>query len=233
MVKIAPSILAASFENLEQEIKSVVDAGADLIHVDIMDGKFVANETKGLEMYQKAKKATNLPIDTHLMVDNPKEWIDEIFSKYMLLHNIPDIAKLHDTHQHSSDIISFHIEAVTTNTAHQLIDRLHQYGMKASIAIKPNTPIKDLLPFFSSLDMVLVMTVEPGFGGQVMIEDCLKKVKELKRLEPKLDIEVDGGINLKNIKEVKATGANVIVAGTSIFKSEDRKHVIEEMKYFT
>ena len=209
MVKIAPSILAADFENLEKEIESVVQAGADYIHVDVMDGEFVNNETCGLEMYERARKVTDKVIDTHLMVENPENWIDD-FSK--------------------SDIITFHIEAVDEETADRIIDRLHELDIKAGITLKPDTPIEEIIPYLDKVDMVLIMTVEPGWGGQKLIEECLEKVRIIRSLNQDIDIEVDGGVNLENVENVKNAGANIIVAGTAVFKANDRRYVIEKMK---
>lgn len=209
MVKVAPSILAADFERLEDEIKDVVQSGADYIHVDVMDGEFVNNETPGLEMYERARKATDKVIDTHLMVENPENWIDD-FSK--------------------SDIITFHLEAVDEETAYEIIERLHELEIKVGISIKPDTPVQEIMPYLDRIDMVLVMMVEPGWGGQKMIEECLEKVTIIREANPDIDIEVDGGINLENIEKVKAVGANVIVAGTAVFKEQNRERIISEMK---
>lgn len=209
MVKVAPSILAANFENLEEEIKSVVDAGADIVHVDVMDGEFVPNETPGIEMYERAKKLGNTVIDTHLMVENPENWLEDFIK---------------------SDIISFHIEAVDEETCDRLIERIHEYDIKVGIAIKPNTSVDEIKPFLDKIDMVLVMTVEPGFGGQKMIEQCLDKIKVIKDLNPYIEVEVDGGINIDNAEMVKNAGATILVAGTAIFKASDRKSVIEKLK---
>lgn len=209
MVKIAPSILAANFEKLEEEIESVVRAGADMIHVDVMDGKFVNNETPGLEMLKRARTTTDIIIDSHLMVQDPENWIED----FLL-----------------SDIISFHIESVCEEMAKKIIDRIHDYGIKASIAIKPGTPIETILPFLNQLDMVLIMTVEPGYGGQAMIEKCLEKVKILREWKNDIDIEVDGGINIETVEKAKSAGANVIVAGTAIFKADNPKEVIQKLR---
>ena len=209
MVKIAPSILAADFENLENEIEEVEKAGADYIHIDVMDGEFVANKTCGLEMLERSNSSTSLTLDTHLMVENPIDWIDD-FSK--------------------SDIITFHIEATDEETANKIIDELHEKEIKAGISIKPDTPIEEIIPYIDKVDMILVMTVEPGMGGQKLIPECLEKVRNLREIAPSLDIEVDGGINLENIEEVKSAGANVIVAGTAIFGAKDRKMVIDRLK---
>ena len=209
MVKIAPSILAADFIHLEDEVKSVEIAGADYIHVDVMDGKFVPNQTPGLEMLKRSKKASNLTLDTHLMVENPWEWI-EPFS--------------------ASHIITFHIEAVQGEEVDKLIASIHEKGIKVGIAIKPKTSLQEVIPYLDRIDMVLIMTVEPGFGGQKLIESCLKKVKDLRKINKTIDIEVDGGITLKNIGKVKKMGANVIVAGTAIFGANNRKEAIETLR---
>ena len=209
MVKIAPSILAADFDNLENEVSDVEKAGADYIHIDIMDGEFVNNETPGLEMLTRTHETTSLTLDTHLMVEEPQNWLDDVVL---------------------SNVVTFHIEAVNVETAEKIIDYLHERDIKAGVAIKPDTSIEDIMPIFEKIDVVLVMLVEPGFGGQKMILSCLEKVKTLRSLKPDMDIEVDGGVNLENVQLVKDAGANVIVSGTAIFKSNDRKFVIEEMK---
>lgn len=209
MVKIAPSILAADFDNLENEVSDVEKAGADYIHIDIMDGEFVNNETPGLEMLTRTYETTSLTLDTHLMVEEPQNWLDDVVL---------------------SNVVTFHIEAVNIETAEKIIDYLHERDIKAGVAIKPDTSIEDIMPIFEKIDVVLVMLVEPGFGGQKMILSCLEKVKTLRSLKPDMDIEVDGGVNLENVQLVKDAGANIIVAGTAIFKSNDRKFVIEEMK---
>lgn len=209
MVKIAPSILAADFDNLENEVSDVEKAGADYIHIDIMDGEFVNNETPGLEMLTRTHETTSLTLDTHLMVEEPQNWLDDVVL---------------------SNVVTFHIEAVNVETAEKIIDYLHERDIKAGVAIKPDTSIEDIMPIFEKIDVVLVMLVEPGFGGQKMILSCLEKVKTLRGLKPDMDIEVDGGVNLENVQLVKDAGANIIVSGTAIFKSNDRKFVIEEMK---
>ena len=191
MVKISPSILAADFDNLEKEVKDVMSLGADRIHVDVMDGKFVNNVTPGKEMYEKARAATDGIIETHLMVENPREWILD-FKK--------------------SDIIIFHVETVNIEECFELIDYIHSLGIKVGITLKPE-----------KVDMVLVMTVEPGFGGQKLIGMCLDKVNELRLLNDKIDIEVDGGINLDTFQDAVKAGANILVAGTAIFKALNRR----------
>lgn len=209
MVSIAPSILAVKFEDLATEIKTVEEAGADYIHIDVMDGEFVNNKTLGIDMLTVANETTNLPLDTHLMVENPEDWIEDFLN---------------------SDIITFHVEAVDEETANGLIEKLHEHEVRAGIAIKPSTSIEEILPYIDKVDVVLIMTVEPGFGGQKLIPECLEKVKRLREISSEIDIEVDGGINLENIEKVKQAGANIIVAGTAIFGVTNKKYVIDAMK---
>lgn len=210
MVKIAPSILAADMNNLERDIKEVASLGADYIHIDVMDGKFVPNETNGLTMLKSAKNATDIVLDVHLMVENPLEYMKPFIK--------------------DADIITFHIEAVDKFQIEEIIKNLKDKSKKVGIALKPKTPITEIIPFLGKIDMVLIMTVEPGFGGQELILETIQKIKELRKLKPDLDIEVDGGINLDTVAFVKEAGANVLVAGTAIFKSKDKRKTIDELK---
>lgn len=209
MVKVAPSILAANFENLEEDIKKVEKLGADYIHIDVMDGEFVSNKTEGLEMLKRSNDTTDLPLDTHLMVEDPLNWIEDFLE---------------------SDIITFHIETTNEETANKIIEELHEKEVKVGIAIKPDTKLEEVLPYIEKIDMVLIMTVEPGKGGQELIPECLEKVSILREISKDIDIEVDGGVNLKNIDEIKKAGANIIVAGTSIFKAENMETTIKKLK---
>lgn len=210
MVKIAPSILAADMNNLERDIKEVASLGADYIHIDVMDGKFVPNETNGLTMLKSAKNATDIVLDVHLMVENPLEYMKPFIK--------------------DADIITFHVEAVDKFQTEEIIKNLKDKGKKVGIALKPKTPITEIIPFLEKIDMVLIMTVEPGFGGQELILETIQKIKELRKLKPDLDIEVDGGINLDTVAFVKEAGANVLVAGTAIFKSKDKRKAIDELR---
>lgn len=209
MVKIAPSILSVEIEKIESEVANLEKAGADYIHIDVMDGEFVPNRTAGTTMLEKAYDGSDLPLDTHLMVENPEDYIED-FS--------------------ISNILTFHVEVVDTETAYRIIDNLHEREIRVGMAIKPNTPVEEILPYLDNIDLVLVMLVEPGFGGQEMIEECLEKVRKIRELRPDIDIEVDGGINLQNVNKVKDAGANVIVSGTAILKESDRADVISKMK---
>lgn len=210
MVKIAPSILAADMNNLERDIKEVSLVGADYIHIDVMDGKFVPNETDGLMMLKSAKNATDTVLDVHFMVENPLEYIKPFIE--------------------DADIITFHIEAVDKVQLEEIIKLLKAKNKKIGIALKPKTSINEVIPFLEKIDMVLIMTVEPGFGGQKLILETIEKISDLKKIKPELDIEVDGGINLDTAKLVKEAGANVLVAGTAIFKSKDKRKTIDELR---
>lgn len=210
MSKIAPSILAANMDDLENDIKEVVIAGADYIHIDVMDGKFVPNETPGLKMLKEAKKVTSITLDVHLMVENPKEYMRDFID--------------------DADIITFHIEAADSKTIEEIIEILKSHKKKVGISIKPKTPVDTVLPYIDKIDMILVMTVEPGFGGQKLIPDTIEKIKELRKIRPNLDIEVDGGINVETASLVKEAGANILVAGTAVFKAENKKEVIEKLR---
>ncbi len=209
MVKISPSILSVPEEKLEDEVKRLKECGADFVHIDVMDGKFVNNKTDGYKMLEVAHEFSNLPLDTHLMVENPENWMNDFLA---------------------SDIITFHIEAVTNETFERIAEFLHERDIKVGIAIKPETKVCDIEEYLDKVDLVLVMLVEPGFGGQKMIESCLEKVELLRKIRPSLDIEVDGGVNLENVDRIKKAGANMIVAGTAIFGADDKKNIISKMK---
>ena len=205
---IAPSILSADFSKLGQEIRDVEKAGADWIHVDVMDGHFVPNITIGPAVIRSIRPVTRLPLDVHLMIKNPGKYI-ESFAKA------------------GSDIITFHSEI--EEDPKEVIKLIKYYNKKAGISIKPGTdigPIEKILPM---VDMVLVMTVEPGFAGQGFISDCLPKIERLRRIFKK-DIEVDGGINLETSRDCRAAGANALVAGSYVFGAKDYSVAIKKLR---
>ena len=207
---ISPSILSADFANLERDIKLVENFGADWLHIDVMDGHFVPNITIGVPVVKSIRKITNLPLDVHLMIENPEKYV-EAFAKA------------------GADIITFHVEA--SKDSLNLIRKIKSLNCKAGISIKPKTSpelIKDFLP---EVDMVLVMTVEPGFGGQSFMEDCAKKIPFIKRNSfENLIIQVDGGINEKTGKLCRDLGANSLVAGSYIYNSNDVGFAIKSLK---
>lgn len=213
MIEISPSILAADKDNFNAEIYSIEVAGADYVHIDVMDNIFVPNKTDMLQFAQTIKHISNVPLDVHLMVKDVKKYID------MFLPLEPNI-------------ITFHIEAI--DNVDEIIDYLKQNNIKIGLSIKPNTPVEKLYKYLDKIHMVLIMTVEPGFGGQKLIPQTIEKVKELKEYiennNIEIDIEVDGGINLENSNSLIEAGADILVAGTSIFKEKDRKEVILKMK---
>ncbi len=215
VTKIAPSILSADFKNLEAEIKKVERAGADLIHIDVMDGHFVPNITIGPVVVKAARQATKLPLDVHLMIENPDRFI-------------PAFAHA------GADIITIQVEA--SKNLVKDIELIKQNGVKPGVVVNPATPIDSILPVLDKIDMVLIMSVNPGFAGQKFMAEVLPKIKklssELRVRSLKVDIEVDGGINLETAPQVVKAGANVLVAGSAIFYAKDYKAVIQKLKKF-
>ncbi|MBW5398548.1 ribulose-phosphate 3-epimerase [Brachyspira pilosicoli] len=210
---IAPSILTASFANLESTIKELEEAGADYLHLDIMDGSFVPQITFGSKIVSDIKKITSLPLDVHLMIVSPEKHID-------------DFAKA------GADIISVHYEG--NIHLHKLIMQIKSHNVKAGIVLNPHTRVDVIEPLIDDIDNVLIMSVNPGFGGQKFITNSIKKIEETKRLigQREIIISVDGGINLNTCSDVIKAGANLLVAGSAIIDSKDKKETIKQLRNF-
>ncbi len=213
MIKLAPSILSADFANLERDIKIVENAGAELLHIDVMDGHFVPNITIGAPVVKSLRKISNMVFDVHLMISRPEDYIADFVAA-------------------GADIITVHAEAATH--LHRLIQMIKDKGVKAGVALNPATPLSILDYVLEDLDMVLIMSVNPGFGGQKFIPSALDKVRLIRELaidmNLNIDIEVDGGVGLDNIAAVVGSGANILVAGSAIFNSKDPAATIKQMK---
>lgn len=210
---VSPSILSADFANLERDIKLVERNGADWIHVDVMDGHFVPNITIGIPVVKSIKKVTTLPLDVHLMIENPEKYIEDFTNA-------------------GADILTFHYEAVKKENIKPLITNIKNLGVKAGLSIKPKTQPEEILEFLPDLDLVLVMTVEPGFGGQKFMADCAEKIKVIKQhATQNLFIQVDGGINAETGEICTKYGANSLVAGSYIYKAENIKEAIASLKH--
>lgn len=212
-MKIAPSILAADFSVLGKEVQDVEDYGADYIHIDVMDGHFVPNITMGPLVVKAIKKITSLPLDVHLMIETPDRYIKDFADA-------------------GADIITVHVEA--TPHLHRTIQEIRKLGVKPGVVLNPSTPISMVTNILEDIDMVLLMTVNPGFGGQKFIESVLPKIQELRAMIEtrglSVDIEVDGGIDAHTAKRCKEAGANVFVAGSAIFGRSNRKAAIDEIR---
>jgi len=211
--KIAPSILSADFSRLGDEVRAIEKGGADVIHIDVMDGHFVPNITIGPLVVQGLKKLTSLPLDVHLMIENPERYI-EVFA------------------QAGSDWITIHAE-VCPNLK-RMIKKIRQLNVRPGIVLKPATSLKTLYPVLDHLDLVLLMSVNPGFGGQSFIPSTLKKIERLRKMIDqncyRLEIEVDGGVKVENIEEVSKAGGDIFVVGTGIFKTKDYGETIRRLR---
>jgi len=213
MIKIAPSILSADFSKLAEDIKVVEKAGCDLLHIDVMDGHFVPNITLGPPIIKSLKGKTTMPFDVHLMIENPDKYIRDFIDA-------------------GADIITVHSEACIH--LHRTIQNIKALGAKAAVSLNPATSLTDIEYVLEDLDMVLIMTVNPGFGGQSFIPNMLTKIKKLKKMIDEknlnVDVQVDGGIGPNNIHLVTEAGANIIVAGSAIFNSKDIKATVAQMR---
>ncbi|MFK3959341.1 ribulose-phosphate 3-epimerase [Guptibacillus hwajinpoensis] len=213
MIKIAPSILAADFARLGEEVKDVEAAGADYIHVDVMDGHFVPNITIGAPIVRALRPVTSLPLDVHLMIENPDQYIEEFAEA-------------------GADILTVHAEACPH--LHRTIQLIKSKGVKAGVVINPATPVDSIKHVIEDVDLVLLMTVNPGFGGQAFIERVLAKITETKQLADSLgvdpEIEVDGGVNAETARACIEAGATVLVAGSAIYNQPDRKAAIDQIR---
>ena len=210
MIKLAPSILSADFARLLEDVKKVENAGCEYLHIDVMDGHFVPNITLGPAIIKSLRKDVNMVFDAHLMIENPDQYIKEFVDA-------------------GCDLIVVHQEAC--KHLHRTIQNIKSYGIKAGVALNPATPIETIKYVLEDIDMVLIMTVNPGFGGQSFIESMIPKIKELKSLIDKkglkVDIQVDGGIKPDNVDKVVKAGANIIVSGSAIFNSDDIQHTVD------
>lgn len=215
-VIISPSILASDFKNLDKEIKDIISGGAEFLHFDVMDGQFVNNISFGIPVLKSLKEG-NYPLifDTHLMIVDPEKYVEEFLNA-------------------GADILTIHYEAIHANKIKEISDLVHQNNKKFGLSIKPSTEISEISQYLGMVNLVLVMSVEPGFGGQKFMENSINKIKELKSLKEKFGydflIEVDGGINMDTAKLCKDAGVDVLVAGSYIFKNKNRKEAIDSLR---
>ncbi|MBQ1589574.1 MAG: ribulose-phosphate 3-epimerase [Oscillospiraceae bacterium] len=206
MIKVAPSILSADFVNLERDIRALGPAGADYVHVDVMDGLFVPNLTIGLPVVKAISRISPLPLDVHLMIDRPLRYAERFCEA-------------------GADLVTIHVEADTPEHTREALETIRACGKKAGLSLKPGTPAEAALPYLELCDLILVMTVEPGFGGQKFMADMMPKLKTLRRWldgkNPGCELEVDGGVNAETARICRENGANVLVAGSAWFKAPD------------
>ena len=215
MAKIAPSILSADFVNLERDIHNIEENGADWVHVDVMDGLFVPNISIGIPVVQALRRVTDLPLDVHLMIERPIRYVEQFIRA-------------------GADWLTIHIEADQPQNTLEALDKIRALGCKAAVSLKPRTPAEAALPYLTKCDMVLVMTVEPGFGGQSFMADMMEKVRFLRttldRVNPECRIEVDGGVDAVTQAVCKQNGADVLVTGSAYFKAADRAALVKTVQ---
>ena len=212
MAKLSPSILSADFVNLERDIHDIENNGADWIHVDVMDGIFVPNISIGIPVVQALRPITDLPLDVHLMIDRPIRYVEQFVKA-------------------GADWLTIHLEADQPQNILDTLDKIHALGCKAAISLKPRTPAEAAIPYLKKCDMILVMTVEPGFGGQKFMADMMPKIKKLREMldevNPGCVINVDGGVDANTCAVCKEAGAEILVAGSAYFKAENRAEFVK------
>lgn len=215
MIKVSPSILSADFGNMERDIRALKTTGVEYVHVDIMDGHFVPNLSMGFPMVEALRKVTDLVLDVHLMIDRPIRYVER-FCKA------------------GADILTIHVEADTEENTRKALQTIKDLGVKPAVCVKPKTPAEAVLPFIDLCDLILVMTVEPGFGGQSFMADMMPKVAQIRQYinekKPSCELEVDGGVNAQTGKVCIEAGANVLVAGSAYFKAEDPAAFVRSLK---
>ncbi len=213
MIKVSPSVLACDLSRLSDEVKSIDSAGADMVHLDVMDGMFVTNISFGLPVIASLRKNTNMFFDVHLMIERPERYIERFIDA-------------------GADLVTFHYEAC--EDSHAAVKLIRSKGKKAGVSVKPGTPIQCVYPLLDDCDLILIMTVEPGYGGQTFMPEMLSKIRDLRaeieRRGLNVDIQVDGGINEETGKLVREAGANNLVAGSYVFKANDRRTAIDSLR---